>query len=95
MINTTIGDTILQESCRYTFYYTEEVKEFMKLTKFRANFIDILTNGHGSTLRVDNYDDENGACSNTECVYSMPIHFVERVECCDENPLSLEEIKIR
>lgn len=88
-------DTVLQESQTYTFYYTEEVKGFMKLDKFRANFINILTNGHGSTLRVDNYIDEHGACSNTECVYSMPTHFIGRVESCDDNPLSLEEIKLR
>jgi len=81
----TVGGKPLNKSQRYTFHLPEGHTFFGGVTKFRANFIDILTNNHGKTLRVDHYgDDVHGMCLYPNSVYSMPLGFVSLVETLDD-----------
>lgn len=56
----TVACRCLRQSQRYTFHLSElGIRGNNGIDKFRANFIDVLINKHGSTLRVNNYDDDN------------------------------------
>ena len=81
----TAGGKPLNKSQRYTFHLPEGRPFFGGVTKFRANFIDIITNNAGKTLRVDNYgDDVHGMCLYPDSVYTMPLGFVSLVETLDD-----------
>ena len=81
----TAGGKPLNKSQRYTFHLSHGRPLFGNVTKFRANFIEILTNNHGKTLCVDHYgDDVNGMCSYPKSIYTMPLGFVGLVETLDD-----------
>lgn len=79
------GGKPLNKSQRYTFHLPEGRPLFGNVTKFRANFIDILTNNAGKTLRVDHYgDDVHGMSSYPNSIYTMPLGFVGLVETIED-----------
>ena len=81
----TAGGKPLNKSQRYTFHLSEGRPLFGNVTKFRANFIDILSNNFGKTLRVDHYgDDVNGMCRYPHSIYTMPLGFIGLVETLDD-----------
>ena len=56
--NNNVAGRCLRQSQRYTYHLSElGIRGNNGVDKFRANFIDVLTNKHGSTLLVNNYDD--------------------------------------
>lgn len=73
----------LNKSQRYTFYFANEITRFNGERKFRANFIDILVNNHGNTIRVNNYSD-SGQNNNPECIHTFPLYFIQSVETIED-----------
>ena len=89
--NNNVAGRCLRQSQRYTYHLSElGIRGNNGVDKFRANFIDVLTNKHGSTLRVNNYDDDefsvnkHGNNSHEWCVYSMPMEFISFVETIED-----------
>ncbi len=79
------GGKPLVKSQRYTFHLANGRDILCGVTTFRANFIEILTNNHGKTLRVDHYgDDVYGMCRYPNSVYTMPLSFVGLVETIED-----------
>ena len=81
----TTGGKPINKSQRYTFHLSHGRAFFGGVTKFRANFIEILTNNAGKTLAVDHYsDDVYGMCPYPNSIYTMPLAFVGLVETLDD-----------
>ena len=69
---------------RYTFHIHDDFKNTRHPT-FRANVIDVLVNGHGSTLRVDNYGDNiNGMSKYPNSIHTLPLAWIGSVETIDD-----------
>jgi hypothetical protein len=69
---------------RYTFYIQDNSRN-VRHPPFRANAIDVLENGHGSTLRVDHYGDEiDGMSKYPDSIYTFPLTWIGSVETIDD-----------
>jgi hypothetical protein len=77
------GKTLIRGQ-RYTFHIHENFRH-LRQPIFRANAIDVLENGHGSTLRVDHYGDAvDGMSKYPNSIYTFPLTWISYVETIDD-----------
>ena len=69
---------------RYTFHIHEDFRH-VRHPSFRANAIDVLVNGYGSTLLVDHYRDNiNGMSKYSNGIHTFPLTWIGSVETIDD-----------
>lgn len=69
---------------RYAFHIHENFRH-IRQPSFRANVIDVLVNGYGSTLRVDHYGDNiDGMSKYSNGIYTFPLTWIGSVETIDD-----------
>lgn len=73
----------LQKNKRYLFYFSNNAREKLKNTNFRADFLDIIN----KTLQVTKYQkDEYGL--HMGGMVTMPLDWIEKVEQLDNITLN-------